>query len=221
MEKKIVKTSDGSNTLFIPKLNETYHSIHGAINESKHVFIQEGLRYLGPYKKVSILEVGFGTGLNALLSLVESNSCKRKLEYTSIDAFPLNWELVSQLNYLKELSLPNYESFFKKMHTCNWGNYVNISRCFDLRKLEIDIKSICFESEFNLIYFDAFAPTIQPELWTKQIFTSMFKALKPNGVLVTYCAKGIVKRVLKEVGFELQSISGPPGKREMSRAIKY
>ena len=220
MKKEIVKTSDGSNTLFVPELDETYHSTHGALQESLHVFIREGLQFRSELKEVSILEVGFGTGLNALLSFIETDNANIKIEYTSLEAFPLEWEIVEQLNYMDLVHFEKYADPFKKIHTCEWESFSEISSGFSLRKLKVKLQEVPFENEFDLIYFDAFAPRVQPDLWTEQIFASMYKALKPGGVLVTYCAKGTVKRALKAVGFELQSIPGPPGKREMSRAIK-
>jgi len=220
LKKEIVKTSDGSNTLFVPELDETYHSTHGALQESLHVFVKEGLQFRSELKEVSILEVGFGTGLNALLSFIEADKTHKEIQYTSLEAFPLDWEVVERLNYMNLVQSQAYAEPFKKMHTCEWEFYLEISSFFCLRKLKVKLQEVHFENEFDLIYFDAFAPRVQPDLWTEEIFTSMYKALKPKGVLVTYCAKGTVKRALKAVGFELQSIPGPPGKREMSRAIK-
>jgi tRNA U34 5-methylaminomethyl-2-thiouridine-forming methyltransferase MnmC len=220
LKKEIVKTSDGSNTLFVPELDETYHSTHGALQESLHVFVREGLQFRSELKEISILEVGFGTGLNALLSFIEADKTNKEIQYTSLEAFPLDWEVVGRLNYMDLVQLQAYAEPFKKMHTCDWESYMDISSSFSLRKLKVKLQEVRFENEFDLIYFDAFAPRVQPDLWTEEIFASMYKALKPSGVLVTYCAKGTVKRALKAVGFELQSIPGPPGKREMSRAVK-
>jgi len=220
LKKEIVKTSDGSNTLFVPDLDETYHSTHGALQESLHVFIREGLHFQSKLQEISILEVGFGTGLNALLTFIEADNTRRKISYTSLEAFPLEWETVKQLNYLDLIPSEHNAELFKKMHTCEWGFYSEISSFFRLRKMNMKLQEVHYENEFDLIYFDAFAPRVQPDLWTEEIFASMYKALKPKGVLVTYCAKGTVKRALKAVGFQLQSIPGPPGKREMSRAVK-
>ena len=220
MKKEIVKTTDGSYTLFVPELDETYHSTNGALQESLHVFIQEGLQFRSELKEVSILEVGFGTGLNALTTLGEVESINRKVQYTSLEAYPLEWEVVDKLNYMDLVELKKYAVPFKMMHTSDWEVFSVITPSFSLRKQKIKLQEVSFENEFDIIYFDAFAPQVQPDLWTVEIFASMYKALKPNGVLVTYCAKGIVKRALKSVGFNLQSIPGPPGKREMSRAVK-
>ena len=220
MKKEIIKTRDGSNTLFVPEFDETYHSSHGAIQESLHVFIRNGLKFKSELNDLSLLEVGFGTGLNALLSFIDSEETNIKIRYTSIEAYPLKWDLVSKLNYIDLISFGKYSEKYKKMHTCNWESFAILSPYFTLRKQNIKLQDVLYDNEFDVIYFDAFAPRVQPDLWTEQIFASMYKALKPEGVLVTYCAKGSVKRDLKYVGFELQSIPGPPGKREMSRAIK-
>ena len=220
MKKEIIITSDGSNTLFVPELNETYHSRHGAIRESAHVFVQEGFEFISSKNELSILEVGFGTGLNAWMTLLAARNVKRKVKFTSLENHPLDWELVSQLNHLSHKSDSLEAEMYAKMHTCSWGNDCQISSFFRLKKLKLKLQEIHFENTFDLIYFDAFAPQIQPELWTQEIFESMFESLTLGGILVTYCAKGSVKRTLKSVGFDLQSIPGPPGKREMTRAIK-
>ena len=220
LKKEIVKTRDGSNTIFVPEFDETYHSTHGAIQESLHVFIRSGLKFKTELNDINVLEVGFGTGLNALLSFVDSEDTNRNIKYTSLEAYPLQWDLVSKLNYIDIIFNGKYSEIYKKIHTCDWESFYELSPYFTLRKQNVKLQNILFDNEFDIIYFDAFAPRVQPELWTEQIFTSMYKALKPGGIFVTYCAKGSVKRALRYVGFELQSIPGPPGKREMSRAIK-
>ena len=220
LKKEIVKTRDGSNTIFVPEFDETYHSKHGAIQESFHVFIRSGLKFKTELNDINVLEVGFGTGLNALLSFIDSEETNRNIKYTSLEAYPLKWDLLSKLNYIDLIFNGKYSATYKKMHSCDWESFYIISPFFTLRKQNVKLQDVLFDNEFDLIYFDAFAPRVQPELWTEQIFTSMYKALNPGGVLVTYCAKGSVKRALRHVGFELQSIPGPPGKREMSRAIK-
>lgn len=220
MEKETVKTSDGSSTIFVPELDETYHSTHGALQESLHVFISEGLKYKSDSNHLSVLEIGFGTGLNALLTFMEARKQNMVVKYTTIEAFPLEWKMVETLNYTHLMNMQSCEITFKKMHTCDWDVFNELSPSFVFRKKEMKLQAVCFENEFDLIYFDAFSPRAQPELWTEEIFASMYRSLKAGGVLVTYCAKGTVKRALKSVGFTLQSIAGPPGKREMSRAIK-
>ena len=220
LKKEIVKTRDGSNTIFVPEFDETYHSTHGAIQESLHVFIRSGLKFKTELNDINVLEVGFGTGLNALLSFVDSEDTNRNIKYTSLEAYPLQWDLVSKLNYIDIIFNGKYSEIYKKIHTCDWESFYELSPYFTLKKQNLKLQNILFDNEFDIIYFDAFAPRVQPELWTEQIFTSMYKALKPGGILVTYCAKGSVKRALRYVGFQLQSIPGPPGKREMSRAVK-
>ena len=219
MKKEILKTTDGSYTLYVPDLDETYHSTNGALQESQHVFIEAGLKFSG-LKKLTVLEVGFGTGLNALTTFKEAEKSNLNIDFTSLEAYPLSWEEVSQLNYTCLEGYQEYSIPFNEMHSSDWANFTTISPNFSLRKLNLKLQELTFENTFDIIYFDAFAPQIQPELWTEEIFTLMYKALKNKGVLVTYSAKGSVKRALKSVGFELQSIPGPPGKREMSRAVK-
>ena len=220
LKKLIVKTQDGSNTIFVPEFHETYHSTHGAIQESLHVFIRSGLKFKAELKDLNVLEIGFGTGLNALLSFIDSEKRNINIKYTSIEAYPLKWNFVRKLNYIDLIFNGKYYDIYKKIHTCYWESYFELSSNFTIRKQNVQLQNVLFDNEFDVIYFDAFAPRVQPELWTDRVFTSMYKALRRGGILVTYCAKGSVKRVLKNVGFELQSIPGPPGKREISRAIK-
>ncbi|MDG1477518.1 MAG: tRNA (5-methylaminomethyl-2-thiouridine)(34)-methyltransferase MnmD [Vicingaceae bacterium] len=221
MDKKELKiTADGSHTLFIPELDETYHSTHGAIQEAKHVFINAGLKCCN-LETLSVLEIGFGTGLNAFLTFLESQKDRRKLSYTSLEAFPLELDLIKELNYTKQLSLDAQdEQLFNKIHEIEWGNYHEISSRFKLKKLSEKLENFNPIEKYDLIYFDAFGPRVQPEMWTIPIFEKMYNCLNTNGVLVTYCAKGTVKRGLKEVGFNVESLPGPPGKREMTRAQK-
>lgn len=221
MDKKELKiTEDGSHTLFIPSLDETYHSSHGAIQESMHVFIAAGLKYI-KNKEIKVLEVGFGTGLNAFLTLLEANKSERSINYTSLEAFPLEMSLVKQLNYTSELKLEgNVVALYNRLHEVEWESVQHITNEFKLKKLKIKLERFEASEKFDVIYFDAFAPQVQPEMWTVNVFEKMYNCLNNNGVLVTYCAKGIVKRALKEVGFKIESIPGPPGKREMTRAHK-
>ncbi len=219
MKKEILKTTDGSYTLYVPELDETYHSTNGALQESNHVFIEAGLKF-SALKNAAILEIGFGTGLNALTTFNEAIKSNLTIEFTSLEAFPLSWNEVAKLEYMHMEGFGGFSKPFEEMHLSKWGSFAEISDNFSLRKLNLKLQESSFENEFDIIYFDAFAPQIQPELWTEEIFALMYKALKSKGVLVTYCAKGTVKRALKAVGFELQSIPGPPGKREMSRAVK-
>lgn len=221
MTQQLVITEDGSSSIFIAELDEHYHSIHGAIQESNHVFIQAGLFHkLNKQNEISILEIGFGTGLNALLTCIESEKYQQRINYTAIEKFPLQENIYQQLNYCSLLEDVNCSSVFNKIQSCDWEIENQISTTFNLIKLQQNIEDIKFENQFDIIYFDAFAPSAQPELWTNQVFNSMFQSLKNNGILVTYCAKGIVKRTLKSVGFKIESLPGPIGKREMTRAIK-
>jgi len=221
LDKKELKiTEDGSHTLFIPSLDETYHSSHGAIQESMHVFIAAGLKYI-KNKEIKVLEVGFGTGLNAFLTLLEANKSETSINYTSLEAFPLEMSLVKQLNYTSELKLDgNVVALYNRLHEVEWESVQHITNEFKLKKLKIKLERFEASEKFDVIYFDAFAPQVQPEMWTVNVFEKMYNCLNNNGVLVTYCAKGIVKRALKEVGFKIESIPGPPGKREMTRAHK-
>lgn len=213
-------TEYGSHTLFVPELNETYHSKHGAIQESMHVFINAGLGFTKK-SHLSILEIGFGTGLNALLTLLAAEQKESHIDYDSLEAFPLDEEIVKQLNYPTELKVTEKETkYFENLHAAEWEHPQKITAQFNLTKHKIDLASYQTTKQFDIIYFDAFAPDIQPELWEKAIFENMYKCLVKNGVLVTYCAKGSVKRILKEVGFTVENIPGPPGKREMTRAVK-
>lgn len=221
MDLKIVTTADGSSSVFVPDLDEHYHSIHGAIQESMHVFIHAGLKPLMNQKnKISVLEVGLGTGLNALLTCFEANDTNIEIEYCAIEKFPLQADLVNQLNYCNQLDSKNCTILLQAIHACSWNEYVPISQSFCLKKCQADITNVQFSQPFDVIYFDAFAPSAQPELWTEIVFKTMYDALKPGGILVTYCAKGSVKRTMKQVGFELEALPGPNRKREMTRARK-
>lgn len=223
MKRKIITTSDGSKTIQIEDWNEQYHSIHGAINEANHVFIKHGLLfYLGNEcisKTINILEIGFGTGLNAFLTLLEAERLKQKINYVGVEAYPVKTDEIDQLNYV-ELISEMHKLEFDKIHKSSWNKPFDITSHFQLEKQEKFFKEINVNEEFDIIYFDAFGARVQPELWTEDIFELMYKALILNGVLVTYSAKGSVRRAMQSVGFEVERLPGPPGKREMLRAIK-
>lgn len=213
-------TGDGSHTLYVNDLGETYHSINGAIQESKHIFINSGFNYI-KQTQFKILEVGFGTGLNAFLSLLECIKTKTKVDYTTLEVFPLSNEIIVQLNYSSELkSTPMETESFHLLHQVAWERYQKITPNFQLKKKKVELNNYQTTEQFDLIYFDAFAPQVQSEMWTKPVFEKMYNLLSDGGILVTYCAKGSVKRTLKEVGFTVENLPGPPGKREITRALK-
>jgi tRNA U34 5-methylaminomethyl-2-thiouridine-forming methyltransferase MnmC len=220
---KVIETGDGSHSLLNQSLNETYHSTHGAIQESIHVFIKNGLQFWrekNQDKDLQILEVGFGTGLNAFLALRESLNQKNKIHYTTVEAFPIALEFVAQLNYSRQLNFNSSEKYFNELHQAEWNTAVDISNSFRLEKLEGTVQEMNFRDEsFDLVFFDAFAPNKQPEMWEKPVLEKIAKAMKKKSVFVTYCAKGQLKRDLKSLGFNVETLSGPPGKREMVRAV--
>lgn len=220
---KIILTEDGSHTLSLPGQNEHYHSTFGAMNESRHVFIRAGLKEMmeGADDDLSVLEVGFGTGLNALLSLIEAEYARRKLRYTAIEAFPLEKEIWEKLNYTDLLKGREVKEAFEKMHQLKWGETARISAFFNFEKFFTDIREYEAAAEsYSLVYFDAFAPDVQPELWTEEVFYKIHEMTRPGGILVTYSCKGTVKRALRSAGFEIEKLTGPKGKREMLRALK-
>ncbi|GGF10645.1 tRNA (5-methylaminomethyl-2-thiouridine)(34)-methyltransferase MnmD [Flavobacterium limi] len=219
MQREIIKTLDGSTTIHLKEWNECYHSKHGAIQEAKHVFIKNGL-HLFDSKPISILEIGFGTGLNAFITFLEANQKQQNINYTGVEAYPVNSEEVLAMNYVRELEADIFENIFKKMHECEWNQESQITPNFSLTKRKQFFDEIDDFETFDLIYFDAFGYRVQPELWSTEIFQKMYNSLKPNGVLVTYAARGVVKRSMMEVGFTVEKLAGPPGKREMFRAVK-
>lgn len=213
------KTADGSATLYSVEMQESYHSLNGAAQESRHVFIEAGLKHCTG-KNIHIFEIGFGTGLNALLSWGEAKRSNLNIHYTAVEAFPLAIETILAIGYdTLEPSLP--KESFAQMHQVSWGQ-PNIldDGCFSLTKLNGDFTSMPLQSKFDLVYFDAFAPEKQPEMWEETLFARLFESLNENGILVTYCAKGEVRRRLLRCGFQVERIPGPPGKREMLRAVK-
>jgi tRNA U34 5-methylaminomethyl-2-thiouridine-forming methyltransferase MnmC len=215
---QIIYTDDGSHTIFVPELNEHYHSVHGAVQESMFIFINNGLR-ICEADPVSILEIGFGTGLNALLTAIESNSGTRKVFYNSIEKFPLDIEIINTLNHF-EFAGEYGKDFFNRIHSAPWNKSVKICDNFELRKTEADFTTTTLQGAFDLIYFDAFGPDKQPDMWTTEMFSRMAAVTNKGGILVTYSAKGDVKRSLKVCGFEVELLPGPPGKRQMIRAVK-
>ena len=212
-------TDDGSSTIYIPEMDENYHSSHGAIQEARHVFLKNGLETLAQ-KGISVFEMGFGTGLNALLTAQFSMRHHIKIKYHGIEAFPVEMAMVDTLNYVEKID-PDLATVFSKMHQCDWGSTEVISDCFSLLKIHQKIEDFIPEmGTIDIVYFDAFGPRAQLEMWETSVLSKMHAMLKPNGILVTYCARGQFKRDLKALGFEVESLPGPPGKREMTRAIK-
>lgn len=215
-KRHIITTKDGSHSLMVPELNEQYHSIHGAQQEAEHVFLKMGLDY---FKKdhLSVFEVGFGTGLNTLLSCLWGRKNKVSIAYTSVEKYPVSTEEVNQLNYGE---LVNQSKLFNQLHESDWEIKVNIAKDFSLSKLKLDLTKDELPVGFDVVFFDAFAPNKQPKLWTIEIFEKMYTVLNKGGVLVTYCCQGEAKRTMIKAGFKVEKVPGPPGKREMLRAIK-
>lgn len=219
MKRKLVQTADGSHTLFVPDLNENYHSVHGAIQESQHVFIASGLLACETANP-AILEIGLGTGLNAFLTLCKADEIKKTVFYESIEAYPISIAEIASLNYLDLLKEEDRQEDFMKLHEVSPEETHQLTDHFTFRKRIGKLQETSFENRFDIIYFDAFAPEKQSVMWTDEVFAKMYDALKPGGFLVTYCAKGIVKRTMRAAGFTVEGIPGPPGKREMIRAKK-
>ncbi|PKA97125.1 tRNA U34 5-methylaminomethyl-2-thiouridine-forming methyltransferase MnmC [Flavobacteriaceae bacterium MAR_2009_75] len=220
MKRKIITTGDGSKTIQISDWDEQYHSKHGAIQEAYHVFIKMGLSLFSD-RELSILEIGFGTGLNAFITFLEAEKGNLVVNYNGVEKFPVSVEEVHQLNYISELKAEEFSNAFSRMHDSSWDREHLISENFRLTKRQLDFNEIDGEERFDLIYFDAFGARVQPELWTEDIFSRMYGVLKLGGVLVTYSAKGSVRRAMQAVGFEVERLPGPPGKREMLRAMKH
>ncbi len=212
---ELITTEDGSPSLYLPHLQETYHSRHGAVREAMHVFIQNGFRHVAlQFSAVEILEVGFGTGLNALLTCHESTLTKQQVRYTTIEKFPLNKEVYEAIHYGTDREL------YLELHQTEWEKDVLIHNHFTLQKTHNTLEKFESKHTFNLVYYDAFGPPAQPEMWTPELFKKIYDMMAAGGVLVTYCAKGQVRRDLQSCGFLVERLPGPPGKREMLRATK-
>ena len=219
MKREIITTNDGSTTIHLPELNESYHSKHGAIQEAYHVFIKNGLS-LFEGKSVSILEIGFGTALNSFITYLEAKKSNQIIDYVGVEAYPVVVEEALQMNYVKELNANQEAAIFKDMHEANWEEKVAISDDFSLTKRQQLFQDINDEDAYNLIYFDAFGFRVQPELWSVEVFQKMYNALKINGVIVTYACRSSIKNAMIECGFKVEKLPGAPGKREMLRAKK-
>jgi tRNA U34 5-methylaminomethyl-2-thiouridine-forming methyltransferase MnmC len=218
MTREIINTADGSHTVSIPEMNITYHSRHGAIQESTHVFINAGLKYSSG--DLHIFEMGFGTGLNALLTLIEATEQHRNIFYETIEPFPLLAMEAATLNYCRQLQRPDLQPVFDQLHQCEWDKPVAVTPLFTFKKHNVSLINYSTSQPINLLYFDAFAPTEQPELWTTAIFTQLYNMMAAKSTLVTYSSKADVRRAMQAAGFLVEKIPGPYGKREMVRAVK-
>jgi tRNA U34 5-methylaminomethyl-2-thiouridine-forming methyltransferase MnmC len=220
MLRQPIITKDGSHTIAVPEMNVTYHSHHGAIQESVHVYINAGLKYLSDTLKVTdicIFEMGFGTGLNVLLTLMEAEKNQLTVHYTTIELFPLQEDEIILLNYCEQLHRKDLEPAFQQLHQCDWEKDISIAPFFTLHKIKNALQNLIASKSQNLIFYDAFAPSAQPELWTKEVFEKLYNMLLPGGILVTYCSKSDVRRAMQAAGFIVEKIPGPRGKREMVR----
>jgi len=218
MNSELRITEDGSHTLFVPDIDECYHSTHGAVQESQHIFIEAGLKECKK-SEVNVLEVGFGTGLNVFLTMQEAEKMGKKIRFTTLELYPVPIDTALKLNYATELA-PDFKLCFEKMHTSPWNKEVQISPFFKLYKSKADFTKIVFLEEYDVIYFDAFSPEKQPEMWTAEQFEKLYKCCNFEGVLTTYCAKGDVRRAMQSAGFKVERLPGPPGKREILRGMK-
>ena len=214
---KLITTNDQSHSILSGQFAQPYHSKFGAIQESLHVFIHAGLEeVIYDHPVINILEIGLGTGLNPLLTQIAGAKTKTKIRYTAIEPLPLEKELYNQLNYAELLNVP--KEILQQIHDCPWNTFHDLTPDFSFRKIKTKIEDWTPDFEIDVIYYDAFSPDAQPELWTEELFTKLFNHLEPHGLLTTYSAKGSVKRALKAAGFTIEKLAGPPGKREMTRA---
>lgn len=224
MLKEIILTADGSHSISIPEMGVTYHSSHGAIQESMHVFIESGLRYINEKNKqsasLSIFEMGFGTGLNALLALAEAEKNQQPVYYETIELYPLERPTFELLNYCDHLQRTDLAPLFKLLHESEWDKTIDITPYFKFKKIQTSLINFSTTQLFNAVFFDAFAPEKQPDLWTTEIFKKLYDHMLTDAVLTTYCSKSIVRKAMVEAGFKVEKIPGPPHKREMVRAIR-
>jgi tRNA U34 5-methylaminomethyl-2-thiouridine-forming methyltransferase MnmC len=226
INRELLLTKDGSHTVLTRELNASYHSVHGALAESQHVFIEAGLLYVIKHlnrneqgsSPLSIFEMGMGTGLNLLLTYIETEKLRQEVYYLTVEKFPLEKQITDQLNYCGLVHRPELQKVFNNIHSSAWNQPYNLSPRFCLHKQSIALEDIPIDQRFNLVYYDAFAPSAQPELWSLSIFQKIYEMLLPRGVLVTYCSKGEVRRNLLASGFLVEKLPGPPGKREIIRA---
>ena len=219
MKRKIIYTQDGSTTLEIEAWGEHYHSMRGAIGEAYHVFIRQGLELFAK-KEISLLEIGLGTGLNAFITFLEHERLQQTIHYEGVEAYPLTAEEVACLNYPELLHVSDKKAVFELLHSTPWDETVSLSPTFTLKKRLQSFELICDQERFDLIYFDAFSASVQPELWTENLFECMYQALKTGGILVTYASKGSARRAMQAVGLKVEKLPGALGKRDMLRAKK-
>lgn len=217
---QIIRTSDGSHTIYLPEIDEQYHSLNGAITESNYVYIEKGFNFFSGNAPF-VFEVGFGTGLNCLLTALQAEKDRKTTVYYSIEKYPLETQITGRLNYGRLIST-EAQVLFEKIHECDWNKTVKLSEYFSLKKINADLTTFAFQHEekFDIIYFDAFGPDKQPGMWTPHIFSIISAATNNHGILVTYSAKGEVRRQLSVCGFEMERLPGPPGKKQMLRGIK-
>lgn len=219
---QLIITEDNSHTVFNKEIGEHYHSTHGAIQESKHIFINSGLKQVDAFSNnINILEIGMGTGLNVLLTYADAELSGKKINYVAVELYPLTEEIYSQLNYPELLGNPLLINVLAEIHQNPWNLPFYLSDNFILNKIQAPIQDVQLsENVFDLVYFDAFSPQSQPELWTEDVFKKIYNSMKNNGILTTYSSKGDVKRALKNVGFQIELLAGPAGKRHITRAKK-
>lgn len=222
MEREIISTKDGSKTLYIKSLNESYHSTHGALQEAKHVFIENGLKKQY-YCDINILELGFGTGLNLLATIDEFLKTDKNhiINYYTIEKYPVNHTEVLDLAYFKLFDESKLEDIFEKIHTCEWNEKVKLAPNFYFKKIENDFHNLNEVQlpSINLVYFDCFGSRVQPDLWELELLKKIKDKMSDGGLLTTYSSKGSFRRSLQELNFEVKKLAGPPGKREMINAV--
>lgn len=219
MNIEIQTTADGSPTLYLPDLDEHYHSVKGALTESQHIFINCGMKHCDK-EQIRILEIGFGTGLNALLSATQ---CSKPTDYFSLELFPLSMDIIAKAGYIDMFNDFDIKQTYFRLHEATWDSAVKITDMFTLHKLKCDFTSpqTILPTKIDVVYFDAFAPEKQPEMWTDRLLSRIYDCMSPGGILTTYCAKGEIRRRLQSVGFNIERLAGPPGgKREILRATK-
>ena len=213
---EIQKTADGSTTIYLPQMDEHYHSINGAIVESQHIYIGNGLLAHSD-NKLTVLEIGFGTGLNAIQTLMACEKHQISVSYSTYEKYPLPNSITDSLNFNLD---DHYLTMFQQLHQCEWNKAITISPLFTFHKIEADLTTYKISGNYDIVYFDAFAPDKQPDLWNESLFQNIYNQINKGGIMVTSCAKGVVRRMLQSVGFTTYRLPGPPGKREILQARK-